>query len=100
MEEDKDKITAQNGITGNPTVGEVRKHIKAIIDNKFKMGLNEVNIKAGNIHKDLNMTNAMPTVCSAMKTLGTQYDYEVKYSPPSGFGSSLRHIYKFQGNKE
>lgn len=100
MEEDKDKITAQNVITGNPTVGEVRKHIKRIINNKFKMGLNKVNINAGNIHDELNMTNAMPTVCNAMKTLGSQYTYEVKYSPPSGFGSSLSHIYKFQEKQE
>lgn len=83
-------------VTNNPPIREVREYIRSTIAEKFKMGLTNVDIIAGDIHKELNMTNAMPTVCSAMKTLGPQYVYKVKSSPPSGYGSSLCHSYKLK----
>lgn len=91
---EKSKIYTYSKDTGNPPIGKVRKYIKNIINKKTKMGLEEVKIVAGDIHRALNMENAMPTVCNAMKTLGNLYPYEIVYSPPKGYGSTLSHKYK------
>ena len=50
-------------------------------------------IRSGDIHKELGMSNAYPTVSSAMKTLGETFNYEVVESPPKGQGANLIHIY-------
>lgn len=78
----------------NPSIKQVRKHINSIIKNGLSNGLLEVKIRAGDIHKELEMDNAVPTVCNAMRSLGSQYLYDVKYTPPKGSGTNLKYIYR------
>jgi len=57
----------------NPGVFEVRKFIQNQISIAKEQGKNCIEICSGDIHKKLNMKNAMPTVCSAMRTLDGEY---------------------------
>lgn len=77
----------------NPTVNDVRSYIKTKLSEGKEKGINEVILKAGNIHNELNMHNAMPTVCSAMRTLGSEYKYDELEVPPKGNGSRLKLKY-------
>lgn len=81
--------------TNNPSIDEVRKYIRANIFEAKQKGLTELNLISGDIHKELNMQSAMPTVCSAMRTLGSGYEYEVLETPPKGNGSRLKLKYKW-----
>lgn len=77
----------------NPTVNDVRSYIKTKLSEEKEKGINEVILKAGNVHNELNMHNAMPTVCSAMRTLGNEYNYIEIEAPPKGNGSRLKLKY-------
>lgn len=77
----------------NPSISEVREYINQIIINAREEGRTEIVIKSGDIHNKLYMKNAMPTVCSAMRTLNGNYEYEIVEEPPKENGSRL--IFKY-----
>lgn len=81
--------------TKNPPISEVRNYIQKLIFNAKQSGKNELVLSSGKIHKDLNMNNALPTVCSAMKTLNGEYEYVFLEQPPKGKGTRLILRYKF-----
>ncbi len=85
----KPRITKTNKATNNPTISEVREYIKMQINHAKDNKENELILQSGTIHKNLNMVNTMPTVCSAMRTLGDDYIYEILEQPPKGNGSRL-----------
>lgn len=89
----KRKSEMKRSKSGNPTIDEVRSYIRKSIIHSFKNGQTTVKIRSGDIHKELCMNNAFPTVSSAMKTLGETFNYEVVKSPPKGQGANLIHIY-------
>lgn len=78
--------------TDNPGVEEVRNYIRKILENMKSKGIKEFEINAGTIVKELKIIKATPTVCSAMRSCG--YEYEVIYSPPKGNGTRLTFKYK------
>lgn len=77
--------------TDNPGVEEVRNYIRKILEDMKSKGIKEFEINAGTIVKELKIIQATPTVCSAMRSCG--YEYEEIYSPPKKNGSSLRLKY-------
>lgn len=78
----------------NPSVKKVREFIRQRIQSAKKMGFKELILQSGDIHKELLMHQALPTVCTAMKTLGVDYDYEIVSQPPKGMGTRLFIKYK------
>lgn len=82
--------------TKNPSISEVRKYIQRQLINAKEQGASELILRSGEIHCNLNMRNAMPTVCSAMRTLDGSYKYEVLEEPPKGNGSRL--IFRYMLN--
>lgn len=78
--------------TDNPGVEEVRNYIKKILEDMKSKGIKEFEINAGTIVKELKIIQATPTVCSAMRSCG--YEYEEIYSPPKGNGTRLTFKYK------
>ncbi|MFV0581184.1 MAG: hypothetical protein ACK5N4_03985 [Parabacteroides gordonii] len=78
----------------NPPIDEVRGFIRQQICNARKMKFKELILQSGDIHKELCMVKALPTVCSAMKTLGVGYPYEIVSQPPKGMGTKLFIKYK------
>lgn len=87
----KDKIKKKKK-TDNPNIEEVRKYIIEQLDNFKKMGIKEIELVSGNIINEMKIINAAPTVCSAMRSCG--YEYEEIYSPPKGNGTRLKLRYK------
>lgn len=75
--------------TKNPSIAEVRKFIQNEIKTARAQGKKELLIRSGDIHKRLNMSNAYPTVCSAMRTLEGECKYEIVEEPRKGNGSRL-----------
>lgn len=78
---------------GNPSVDEVRKFIESRLLLAKAEGHDSLIIQSGKIHNQLGMINAMPTVCSAMRTLHINVKYEIIEQPPKGNGSRL--IFKY-----
>ncbi len=77
----------------NPSITEVRKFIQKEIETARAQGKKEFVVRSGEIHKRLNMSSAMPTVCSAMRSLDGNYKYEIIEEPPKGNGSRL--VFKY-----
>lgn len=69
----------------------VREHIRKQLDNLQARGVKEFELVAGDIGRELNIINATPTVCNAMRSCG--YKYKEIYSPPKGNGTRLRLKY-------
>lgn len=83
--------------TNNPSINEVRKYIRNLLEELREKEVAEYEIIAGNIVKEMKIINATPTVCSAMRTCG--FEYEEIYSPPKGNGTRLRFRYKLKINQ-
>lgn len=79
--------------TKNPSTEEVRDYIRGLILKAKENKKMELIVQSGEVHKNLNIKSAMPTVCSAMRTLGSSYNYEIIEEPPKGNGSRL--IYRY-----
>lgn len=78
--------------TDNPGIEEVRNYIRKILEDMKSKGIKDFEINAGTIVKELKIIQATPTVCSAMRSCG--YEYEEIYSPPKGNGTRLTFKYK------
>lgn len=91
VEEKITKVIRKNKKTDNPSVDEIRAYIKKQLDDLKAKGVKEYEIEAGNIVREMVIINATPTVCSAMRSCG--YDYEEIYSPPKKNGTRLRFKY-------
>lgn len=76
-------------MTMNPSIDEVREFIRQRINNARNIGFKVLILQSGDIHKELCMDNALPTVCSAMKSLGSGYSYKIVSQPPKGMGTKL-----------
>ena len=77
----------------NPSTAEVREYVTTQILEAKQQGKNELVLQSGLIHKALGMDRAMPTVCSAMRTVAKQHQHDIVASPPKGNGSRL--IFRF-----
>lgn len=88
-----EEIKRKNKDGQNPPIDIVREFIESQVKKARMNGEEYIIIQSGTIHKELSMSNAMPTVCSAMRTLNVNYQYEVIEEPPKGNGSRL--IFKY-----
>lgn len=72
----------------------IREYIIEKLDMAKLDGLSTIDIKSGDIHKELKLQNRMPPVCNAMVSLGVYNRYEVIHDTPSGASSTkiLRYI--------
>ena len=52
-----------------------------------------IDIRSGNIAKDQNANNRMPTICGAMRKIMSEQDIVIQ-TPPKGNGSNLVIRYK------
>lgn len=82
--------------TDNPSVNEVRKYIVKQLEELKEKGVAEYEIIAGNVVNEMKIINATPTVCSAMRSCG--FEYEEIYSPPKGNGTRLKFRYKLKND--
>lgn len=73
----------------NPTIAQVRQHIREELLRAKEAGDQFVQLQSGMIHKRLRMNNAMPTVCAAMRSVANECRFEIVAEPPKGNGSRL-----------
>ncbi len=72
---------------------EVAEYISSMMKNEKEKGNSELIIVSGEIHKALKLSNRMPTVCSAMRSLIREDDI-VLHTTPSGNSSTIKILYK------
>lgn len=82
------KSNIQLNKTNNPGVEEIKKYIADILETQRKNGNNECIIISGNIHKQMGLSNKMPSVCSAMYKLKKPND-EILRTTKSGKSSTI-----------
>ena len=79
----KSKITKQIGIL------EVKAYIEDLFKKAKEKGEEEITLISGQLHKELNLENRLPTVCDAMRYYYNYINDEIIESPPKGRGSRL-----------
>lgn len=88
------KVPMQSSKGQNPSIDVVRKYIQKKISESKGSGMKDCIVQSGKIHSELNMKNALPTVCSAMRSLNGDYEYDIIEQPPKENGSRLIFNYK------
>lgn len=71
---------------------EIREYIRNILKTAKEKGNKEVVLVSGDIHKDLNLKNCMPSVCNAMYS-AIRTNYEVLLTTKSGKSSTIKIKY-------
>ncbi|OCA86006.1 hypothetical protein A8F94_14265 [Bacillus sp. FJAT-27225] len=66
---------------------KIRVYIRKILQQAKEAGAEYVDLRSGDIHKQMGLVNRMPPVCNAMESLGI-YRYEIIYDTPSGKSST------------
>jgi hypothetical protein len=69
------------------TVPDVERELRRQLAHAQQSGLGLVDIRAGELHRDVKGEDRMPLVCHVMRTL--MVSPEVLSGPPSGQGASL-----------
>ena len=70
------------------TTADIRKYIETLKENARKEGKSVIALRSGDIHKDLNLKNYMPSVCNAMRQCMQEGD-TVLHTTPSGNSSTI-----------
>lgn len=100
--ENRKYINASKSITNNDevtserdkktSVDDIKVYINNILESARSKGKTECTIVSGDIHKQMNLKNKMPSVCSAMYKL-KKYEDEILSTTPSGKSSTIKIKY-------
>ncbi|HWL22390.1 MAG TPA: hypothetical protein VNR38_01325 [Ureibacillus sp.] len=71
---------------------DIRKYIVSLLEKAKTEGKTYIELVSGELHKDLGLKNALPQVCSAMRTLDS-YKAVVIHETASTFSSTNRYGY-------
>ena len=72
---------------------DMRNYIQNLKNEAKASGLDKIILKSGDLHKDLNLKNAMPQICNAMSQSMNDDDV-VLHTTPSGNSSTIEIEYK------
>ncbi|OXM82460.1 hypothetical protein [Paenibacillus rigui] len=91
----RSSVQANNVSKNDGLTGKIREHIIETLNQAKAHGGISIDLRSGDIHKKLNLANRMPSVCSAMVSLGG-FEYEIINDTPSGASSTkvVRYILK------
>lgn len=78
---------------------EIRNYIEGLLENAKHEGKTYIELVSGDIHKDLELKNQMPQVCSAMRTLDS-YKTVVIHETASTFSSTNKYGYHLNSSKQ
>lgn len=70
-------------------ISEVKVYIEELFKKAKENGEEEITLISGQLHKNLNLENRMPTVCDSMKYYYNYINDEILQAPPKGRGSRL-----------
>ena len=74
------------------TVNEICEYITKLKYDSKKAGKTKIILTSGELHKDLDLKDRMPSVCSAMYHCMHHKD-TILHTTPSGFSSTIRIEY-------
>lgn len=77
----------------NLSTNEIKNYIEELKMIAKKAGEKNIILRSGDIHRDLNLKSAMPTVCNAMYSSMREGDV-ILHTTPSGFSSTIEIEYK------
>jgi hypothetical protein len=93
-----DPVTEEgNTMNGGTTTDDIRNYIFLnLIRPAIDQGLQEITIRAGDVHSDLHLVSRMPMVCSALRSLQKHFPVQLTniQAPPSGQGANFYATYK------
>ena len=75
------------------TTDDIRRYIADMKVSARASGEKVLVLRSGDLHKELGLKNAMPTVCNAMYQSMKDSD-AILYTTPSGFSSTIEIEYK------
>ncbi len=85
-----DKDVKRN--TSNKTIDEVCRYIEILLNEAKELNKQSVTLVSGDLHKDLKMKNAMPTVCNAMRKIAHRYPNSIVRKPSTVKGQNSSTI--------
>jgi len=88
----QEKNTTTEQFTKKTSTDDIRQHISKLKMTAKDEGKKFIVLRSGDIHKDLNLKNAMPQVCNAMRQSMNEGDV-VLHSTPSGNSSTIEIQY-------
>ena len=74
------------------TIQEICEHITMLKTNAKRVGKNKIVLISGDLHKELDLNNRMPSVCRAMYHCMGNKDI-ILHETPSGFSSTIEIEY-------
>ena len=78
--------------SGNLSTEDIKRYILELKNITKESGKSILVLCSGDIHKDLNLKNAMPQVCNAMRQCMENNDV-VLHTTPSGYSSTIEIQY-------
>ncbi|MCD4712889.1 MAG: hypothetical protein K8R73_06360 [Clostridiales bacterium] len=78
--------------SGRVSTSDIKIFILSVFESSKREGQEYVEIVSGEIHKQMNLSNKMPSVCSAMYQLMNEKDVVI-HTTPSGKSSTIRIRY-------
>ncbi|GFZ94018.1 hypothetical protein GCM10008018_45600 [Paenibacillus marchantiophytorum] len=66
---------------------KIREYIIEVLNQAKAQGVTIIDLRSGDIHKNLKLANRMPSICSAMVSLGA-FNFEIINDTPSGASST------------
>jgi hypothetical protein len=80
--------TTKSFKNSNPGLTEkIRVYIRGILQQAKEAGAETIDLRSGDIHKEMGLVNRMPAVCNAMESLGL-YRHIIIHDTPSGKSST------------
>ncbi|MEK4355447.1 hypothetical protein MKX41_32150 [Paenibacillus sp. FSL R5-0475] len=87
-----------SAINSRGLTDEIRLYIFETIVNATEQGLPYIDFISGEIHKEMNLSNRMPSVCSAMLSI-EDVEIEILSDTPSGMSSTKKVRYWLEGRE-
>jgi len=78
--------------TGKVSTQDIRNYIKAKLETARENRSSYCDVISGEIHREMNLDNKMPSVCGAMYKLVSEKD-EILHTTPSGKSSTIKIRY-------
>ena len=89
----RNQSNTQSNEAKKVTTEDIRRYIADLKASARASGERALVLKSGDLHKELGLKNAMPTVCNAMYQSMGEKDV-ILYTTPSGFSSTIEIEYK------
>lgn len=85
-------------VKGEGLTQEIRDYILDQLTQAKRKGASTLDIRAGDVHKEMGLKDRVPPVCNAMDSIDI-YDFDVIHTTPSGKSTTKENRYYLTSNK-